>query len=415
MGEDRTSPAPPAPGWLRALRTFAFPVSTLTAVVAAITSVASLWFTHQQNNETYNSAFEQLLQKTIVDSKLANDSQTAAMTLMALHDVALTTRQRETVLLLAARMIHSSDNPSAAAPAARALAIMLSEVRNDGSKLPLVRSRPFFDLVTSGYAASYFEDDPKYPKLMTTVEGDSPITSQPEVALLEQLEGVPPPRVGWIELATFSTRYRYGIAPAPLQWPAPDPHATGGPHVGAQTAAAFVADMAQVERGDLSGACNVRAQYAVAQPAGVPLPSPEPSAAELAATSRPGCVAAPIGAMPPLIGPGSWTSPAPRPNGLLILAPRLLRVAPPIVMVNPDGTFMRGSLGRIIGVVSAGSCVDVVDDDVRPVLVFVEEQYIRGKTPAKADPNHWTGLIHLWAHVAPSHAGCAFPTPQPAG
>jgi hypothetical protein len=414
MGEDRTPPAPSDPGWLRALRTFAFPVSTLTAVVAAITSLGTLWFTHQQNAQTYNSAFEQLLQKTIVDSNLAGDSQTAAMTLMALHDVALTTRQRETVLLLAARMIHSSDNPSAAAPAARALAIMISEARNGEGKLALVGTRPFFDLVTSGYATSYFEDDPKYPKLMTTVEGDSPITSQPEVALLEQLEGTPPPRVGWIELATFSTSYRYGVAPAPLAWPAPNPHATAGPHVGAQTAAAFVADMAQVARGDLSGACNVRAQYAIAQPAGAPLPSPEPSAAALAAATRPNCVAPPVGAMPPLIGPGSWTSPAPRPSGLLVLAPRLLRDAPPIVMVNPDGTFMRGSLGRILGVVPAGSCVDVVDDDVRPVLVFVEEQYIRGKTPAKLDPNHWSGLIHLWAHVAPSHTGCAFPTAQPA-
>ncbi len=71
--------------------------------------------------------------------------------------------------------------------------------------------------------------------------------------------------------------------------------------------------------------------------------------------------------------------------------------------INPDGTFRKGSLGRITGVVPAGSCITVVEP-MMPVLVFlpsyIEEQ--RLQPPAKPPPKpnvQFTGLVHMWAHV----------------
>ncbi|HTW83597.1 MAG TPA: hypothetical protein VMD91_05985 [Candidatus Sulfotelmatobacter sp.] len=392
-------------------------VAALFGVLASlITGLLGAHATALQNAQTYNSGFEKLLQETVAGASFTADPQRSAMTLLALQDLAQTERQKETVLLIAARMVHASSDPSAVAAAARTLAVMLNDDRDARNRPAAIDSRPFFALVTSGYATSYFEDNPRYPQLMATALGDSPVTSDAEVTLLDQLGGQPPLRTGWIHLATFSTRYRYGVAPAVTQWPSPTPAPAGAAHApgaaAGRTAVAFVADMVAVAGGDLRVACDVREQFAIALPRDAPAPTPTPAAAPPTSGSLPPCSRPPAGAVPPLIGPASWVSPAPHPTSLLVLAPRLLHDAPPVVMVNPDGTFMRGTLGQVRGVIPAGTCVDV-DQDVRPVLVFVEEQYIRGKTPAAHDPNHWTGLIHLWAHVTPARHPCAFPTPAP--
>ncbi len=76
-----------------------------------------------------------------------------------------------------------------------------------------------------------------------------------------------------------------------------------------------------------------------------------------------------------------------------MLKARLLRDRPPVEYVNPDGTFEKGSLGQIIGEVSPGVCVHIVEP-VRPVLVFIDLQQ-PGRTPRK----RLDGLLHMWAHV----------------
>jgi hypothetical protein len=400
--------------WGGIVSQFLLPASISTLVAAGV-SIYAEYSTAQANAQTYNASFEKLLSDSVIANKgfYTGDTRQAAATLMALEDLAETERQKETVLLIGARLVHANPDPSAAAAPARVLAVMIDEAEHDATLRAFVHTRSYFDLVTSGYENEYFVDSEQPRKqMMVTLNGDQPVGTGPEETLLEKL-GTPPTRAdGWIHLATFSTTYRHEITPAAASARAST--AKGGASaVVPKTAIAFVSEMAEVSHGNFNHACNVREQFAIAtdapaqaQPSAVGSPAPSPP-------SDPQCAPAALGAMPPLIAPTTWTSR--RPEGLLILAPRLLRDRPPVDFVSPDGTFMQGSLGRIIGVVPAGTCIDAVDD-VRPILVFVESQYSRGKLPphTKPEPNHWAGLIHLWAHVEPSKRNCTFPTPAAA-
>ncbi len=404
---DSTTGVKSQPWWSQAVVQFLLPASISTLVAAGV-SIYTQYNASRENAQTYNASFEKLLADSVVANKAfyTGDTQQAAATLLALQDLAETEQQKETVLLIGARLVHVNPDPSAAAAPARALAVMLDSADHDAILHTFIHSRSYFDLVTSAYADEYFEDaEQKRKQLMATLNGDQPVGTEPEEALLEKL-GPAQDRAGWVNLATFSTTYHHAITPTQ-----PNVHrsrVTGAAQtVAPKTAVAFVSEMAEVASGNLGHACNVRAQYAVEMPEASPSPLPASAAAD------PKCAPPPVGAMPPLIGATSWT--ARRPAGLLVLGARLLRDRPPVVFVNPDGTFMQGSLGRLVGVVPAGTCVDVIADDVRPVLVFVESQYLRGKPQPHVtpEPDHWAGLIHLWAHVAPSKSGCAFPTAKP--
>jgi hypothetical protein len=82
-----------------------------------------------------------------------------------------------------------------------------------------------------------------------------------------------------------------------------------------------------------------------------------------------------------------------------MLRHRLLRSRPPVEYIDPDGSFRRGSLGKILGAVPAGSCVSVQETFV-PVLVFVPSSLIAPKPSVPAGgATALSGLVHMWAHV----------------
>lgn len=89
---------------------------------------------------------------------------------------------------------------------------------------------------------------------------------------------------------------------------------------------------------------------------------------------------------------------------LLLLKARLLRDRPPVEYANPDGTFFRGSLGRVTGVVPPGGCVQLVEP-AQPVLVFVGSDVAK---LANVPKRKWVGLVHIWIHVRPSSNCGAF-------
>ena len=60
-----------------------------------------------------------------------------------------------------------------------------------------------------------------------------------------------------------------------------------------------------------------------------------------------------------------------------------------------------GSLGRVVGVVAAGSCITVLEPLV-PVLVFLPSYVVANQAapPAgSASSQQFIGLVHMWAHV----------------
>jgi hypothetical protein len=378
----------PTPWWQSTLMNFLAPAA-IAALVAAGVSVYTSMSAEREKSRAYQTSFEQLIDTQVTKNKIftnagdVSDEQRAAVTLLALRGLAETESQRELVLTLAARLIAVNPNPNTGGPSARVLTVLTQEIDDDllagrdrdaSQRLhDVTRSRAFVDLVTSGISDQYYDDstDERRMDYWPTLNGDEPIRMPAIRNLLFQLGPNRDKIDGWVHLATFGTQYRYqkdaGSLPASP--------------VKAAIAENFIASTTSVAGGDLSKAAGVRSQYAI----------------EIPASTQSVANPLPIKAT-------SWQSRLPK--GVLMLEARLLRSLPPVVYVNPDGTFREGSLGRVIGAVPAATCVDIIEP-VRYMLVFVDSKYVR----SERGPSHWFGLIHLWAHVHASENGCRFPLP----
>lgn len=309
----------------------------------------------------------------------------ATATLLSLQSVAESETQRRTVLLIGARLLNA--DPSYAATgsdAARLLTVLIDEANRgrhswnpwermtDGRLWETVTSASFIGLVTAGYENNYYNDTydrtdlrPEWP----TLNGDAPVTHDAKFQVLWSLTN--DSYDGWVHLVTFKYNLPRQLIPAARERGAPPAE-----RVTRQTAQDLINDAAEVmPRRDFRNVGLEEAQYALPDPRQTPVPIPVFHASQLEDTSQ---------------FPAHW----------IMLKHRLLRARPPVEYINPDGSFRKGSLGRIIGVVPAGSCVTVVEP-LDPVLVFLPTYIIDGK-PRPPGPDtsvQFSGLVHMWAHV----------------
>ncbi|MFY9781044.1 MAG: hypothetical protein WAJ85_11110 [Candidatus Baltobacteraceae bacterium] len=404
-----SEPVPPPSGWgqFRQFLSQYFVPTAIASIVATLLSVFTAVNAAKEQQRDYNTKFESLVNAPQIlsafggvyvanptasayelDRTKASYTQTvreqqAAATLLALQSVAESETQRRTVLLIGARLLNAdSTSVATGAEAARLLTILIDEAdrgrqswnpfeRSLNSRLwQTIDSTSFMDLVTAGYANDYYNDQLGNSDLRpywTTLNGDVPVSHDAKFQLLRKLTA--PQYEGWVHLATFN----YSLPSHNVPQAKPD---SAKPAQSAGSPLDLVADVSSVMlRHDLSSVGSVTAQYAIPDFRQTPPAGPLFAAPELIDRSK---------------FPATW----------LMLKPRLLRVRPPVEYINPDGSFKKGSLGRIVGVVPPGSCITVVEPLV-PVLVFLPS-YIVANKPAPAGANapvEFAGLVHMWAHV----------------
>jgi hypothetical protein len=408
------------------LAQYVAPTAIATVIAAAVSIYTAVGAAHEKQRE-YNTKFEELVTaKSIssafggrfVDKKaktaehdLEKESfdqgvleQQATATLLSLQSVAESETQRRTVLLIGARLLNADTaETSTGGPAARLLTVLIEQVRsgkeswNPGERhlnerlWETINAQSFKDLVTAGYSSDYYNDvtgNPKMRPYWPTLNGDAPITTDPKFQILWQL--TPPNYDGWVHLATYAYTFPHGAAPRGAPG---SPHGSGQPVLTRRVAADFLEEVTDVTlRHNATNIGAIAAQYAIADPRASPAP-------------QPGFVAK------DLIDRDAY------PRNLIMLRHRLLRNRPPVQYINPDGSFHKGSLGRILGAVPAGSCITVVEP-FEPVLVFLPTSVISpppappaaskspAPQPAAAPKSGGTvalgGLVHMWAHVRPA-------------
>ncbi|MEA2786962.1 MAG: hypothetical protein QOF71_3066 [Candidatus Eremiobacteraeota bacterium] len=379
--------------------------TAIASIVATVLSVYTALNAQRDKERTFNTSFEGLVTSTPIMGAFKGsdtDEQKAASQLLALQAVADTPAQRRTVLLIAARLLNANtDSEATGAAAARLLNILIAEDLRGGDKQlrSLIQSQQFIDLVTAGYTNDYYNDDTVHRDWVTwsTLNGDQPISHDAKLAVLAQLS--PSNFDGWVHVATFSSGYHFpnqsNATPAPSAPPLLVQTEKSQASIGQQTAESFLAAINEVNRDrSMRRAHALIAQYAIEPPTAqnaVAAPSP----------TAPGN--APPSLRPlPLLRATDLIDENVLPAKLVMLKPRLLRNRAPLEFVNPDGSFHKGSLGKIVGALPAGTCIDVVDP-LHPVLVFVTGPM--AAHVAGAATSEWTGLIHMWAHVKLSQ-GC---------
>lgn len=396
------APIPPKPWWSAFFSQYLAPTAIATIIASSISIYTTVNAQHDKRVEV-GREFEKLVTGTpIMGAFKGTDvaEEQAASQLLALQAVADSSSDRRTVLLIGARLLNANATSEATGgPAARLLSVLIDQdLRgHDPDIRELIASQSFLDLVTAGYENDYYNDNlNRGSSIWPTLNGDEPITHEAKLALLKRL--TPESYDGWLHVATFSSTYHFRNASAPI-----DPKATtkvpareSAPDIehsqkplGIKTATDFLEALDEVnDRLDVDRARDVLAQYAI------------PASGLAAVHLDPAASAPPVRKTSlPLFRASTLVATDGGPTELVMLKPRLLRNRPPVEFVNPDGTFHKGSLGTITGVVSAASCVKVVEP-MRPVLVFVTGEM--SKHVPGASTSQWTGLIHMWAHVRPS-------------
>lgn len=385
--------------------------TVIASLIATGVSVFTAIGTAQQNQRDYNTKFEQLLVAPAIASAFGgsyvDDSaktakhdqqkesflqsvreQRATAALLSLQSVAESETQRRTVLLIGARLLNADPGyTGTGGPAARLLTVLIDEVdigrhslnpwehQKNAGLWATINTQSFRDLVTAGYSSDYYNDDfsdKTFWPYSPTLNGDAPITTDPKYEVLAKL--TPPDRYhGWVHLATFKYNFPRNVKPRGATGPPP--------RIPRQVASQFLDEMTDVTiRRNAANIGPVLAQYAIADARHDFHGSLEFVGRDLIGTNM-------------------------QPTALVMLRHRLLRSRPPVAYIDPDGTFHKGSLGKILGAVPAGACV-TVEEPFLPVLVFVPSSLV-GPNPS-APPKGSTalsGLVHMWAHVRGSTAG----------
>lgn len=378
--DGETPAARAAPWWQTALTQYLAPAAFST-VVASLIAIFTAITTVQDRSRQFNQTFEKLVTDPSITNAFQGEQsgvleEKAAATLLALQAVAESEQQKRTVLIIGARLLDANSKTDATGgAAARLLDVLVASLdpNRDGRLIALTRSQQFIDLVTAGYANDYYNDFGPRSYLWPTLNGDQPITSDAKEELLEQI--TPSPYEGWVNVATFPTTYhllRTASAPAP----------------GAET---MFADMV-----------DVNVHHVLARVASSPTEAYAVDARAMTQPATPAPGASPTALGPPPVVPNMALDLADTPPTIVTVKSRLLRDRPPVEYVSPDGTFRRGSLGRIIGAVPVDARLTVCEP-FRPVLVFVDSSELAsaGTKRANASPS-WQGLVHVWAHVSSS-------------
>jgi hypothetical protein len=409
---DSVPPPPAGTRWWRQFLSQYFVPTAIASLVATVLSVYTALSAAHQKQQEYNTKFESLVdspeimtafggvyvpEPTASPYSLARlkasytqsvREQQATATLLALQAVAESETQRRTVLLIGARLLNADPtNVGTGAAAARLLTVLIDEAdrgrqswnpfeRSLNSRLwETVSSPSFVNLVTAGYDNDYYNDlvsNHDLRSYWTTLNGEAPVSHDAKFQVLWKLTAQQ--YEGWVHLATFGYNLPRGPAPGAKPGAA---HGSAQPSVTPETSKELIRYATDVTlRRKLANVGSVGAQYAIPDPRETPLHDP-------------------LFVAPRLVDPAQF------PAKWIMLRHRLLRIRPPVEYINPDGTFRKGSLGRIIGVVPAGSCITVVEP-LLPVLVFLPTYVVADKPAPKAGsdaPVEFAGLVHMWAHV----------------
>jgi hypothetical protein len=396
MGDAAPPPAPPTPAspppWLGFLAQYVAPTAIATVIAAAVSIYTAVGAAHEKQRE-YNTKFEELVTANSISGAFGGNfvdanaktgaldaakesydqsvrEQRAAATLLSLQSVAESETQRRTVLLIGARLLNADPGyAGTGAPAARLLTVLIDQVSsgkkswNPGERhinehlWDTINAQSFKDLVTAGYSSDYYNDDTTNDKLRIywpTLNGDAPITTDPKFQILWEL--TQPDYNGWVHLATFDYAFPRGVTPRTASG---SPQGSAQPNLPRGVAADLVKEVIQVSLGhQTANIGEIRAQYAIADPRETPAPNPAFDKKQLMDQNT-------------------------FPRNLIMLRHRLLRSRPPVQFINRDGTFSKGSLGKIVGAVPAGSCITVVEP-FEAVLVFLKKSVI--SPPPKPTP-----------------------------
>lgn len=383
-----SEPNPPASSpksfWSNLFRQYVAP-TVVASLIGSAVSIYSAINVHNKEMRDYGTEFERsLTTDKIMNAFKGSDvsEEKAAAELLALQSLAVTSEQKQSVLLVGAKLLNANtDTEATGQAAARLLTILIDEddKTGDGQLVALTKSESFLGLVTAGYSSDYYNDSYNSPTyIWTTLNGDQPVTHDAKLELLLRL--TPEKYDGWIHVETLATDYLFDRQKT---------HAvtakTTAPAITQETAQDFLGAIKEVSLDKdmaLRRARNILSEYVILPPNAL---SSQPSKAGY------------VDAKELLNGPPSVKT-------LLLLKARLLRDRPPVEYVNPDGTFFRGSLGHIIGVVPPGACVELTEP-AQPILAFVESEVVN---IPNAQKKKWIGLIHLWMHVRPSEDCGAF-------
>ncbi|BDE04982.1 hypothetical protein WPS_02580 [Vulcanimicrobium alpinum] len=381
------------PSWRTLLLQFIAPSAIATLISSAL-AIYNLRIAEIDKQRDYETTFTKVLTDTVLPKSnvfkaqsTLEDEQEMSAYLFALDGLAQTETQHRTVLLLAARLLNANPNrEDTGSPAARFLDVAIGDIQDElsrgrnadlnGRLNAMVTSPTFVDLVAAGYATQYYNDAQKQTSFARPTRlGDQDIAHEAKARLLDAV-GVRTSE-GWIHVASWVTTYRVKVG---------------------DQCQPFGEAQSALDRGQLPPLERSLAEYVVPLPDALWIASFGASAAR--STSPPcGGTAAPARAAGDGTSPVPASSPARIPPALRPLRPRLLRDEAPRTHVAADGTFMRGTLGRVVGDVLPTDCLQLIA--LRPVLVFVPDWQI----DKKGDGRH-AGLLHLWAHVRKGAAGC---------
>jgi len=412
-----SDPRATSPWWRTVLAQYLVPTA-FASIIASGLSVLTALNTAQEQRREYNEKFESLvgntriinafggvyvadplrgvyrnldayiLARTKASYTQAVREQQAAATLVALQSVAESEAQRRTVLLIGARLLNADQtSASTGGEAARLLTVLIDEAdrgrqswnpfeRSLNSSLWDTMSSPaFMDLVTAEYENNYYNDPltngdlrPYWP----TLNGDAPVSHDAKFKVLWELTA--PQYEGWIHVATFGYNFPRRVSPSKKAPSLTRAARTQAVHPEASSLAQELVDV--MLRHHIANVGMATTQYAIPNPRETPFRSPLFVANRLVDQDQ---------------FPATW----------IMLRHRLLRSRPPVEYISPDGAFRKGSMGRIVGVVPAGSCITVVEP-LLPILVFLPS-YVVANRPAPGAgsrvPEEFTGLVHMWAHV----------------
>jgi hypothetical protein len=354
--------------WRTQLLLPSFVATVLTLFVNLCVSLVTEHNKQVESTYSHHSGFTQLLTAEVLHKSQAMAStysaegeQQASTALLALDGLAESESEHAAVLLVGGRLVNANlKNNESGGPAARYLDVAIGNIKDRAASegpftqrmythlLQFVQSDAFVDLVSAGYATQYFKDrycevpkcDPDEGDYEPTRTGDTDIGFGAKDRLLALIG--PNHIDGWIHVASWTVR---------------DSTVSAGKSILTDAAAVVAAAI-----GKRSGLGELQ-QYA--------------------AVKR--LVAA------------EWIRPSPSAQHVQVLFPRLLRDRAPLTYMSADGAVKIGTLGRVIGVVPAGACVEAVGA-ARPVIVYVPSKELNVHKSSET----MEALIHLWVHVQDS-------------
>jgi hypothetical protein len=337
-----------------------------SAAVAAVIAPALTWCTNEkiEQDKRYEEAREQRqVFATLLTTRLLNDTelftekgtstekraspearreedeearteadaaqQQASVTLLALEGLAENEEEQRALLLVAARLLNANPRfPDTGGPAARFLDMDIESIVDRKGNPPwwggeaertdltnFVRSDAFVDLVTSGFALSYY-NYARGSQQVASMEGDHRIDTISKVRLLSLIGKQDSD--GWVNLAS---------------WRTPEELIPRDPNFARSVQLIFD----RASRRDKSLVGDGIDDYI----------------------------------SPPKLAWNLLLDRIPPPTTFMLMEPRLLRENAPTTAILDDGS-LEGILGRVTGIVNALECVSVVEP-TRPVVVFAAE------------------------------------------